>query len=76
MLQAQFAILCGPTSLLKEEEIGIIMIACVIQHNMIIEDECNNSELAFDYDIVEETTAEPIVSREHHPYYETYFQDR
>ena len=46
----------------------------VILHNMIVEDEPDNYELAFDYDIVEGTAPEPIVNHDHHPYYETYFQ--
>jgi len=46
----------------------------VILHNMIVEDERDNYELAFDYDVVEGTTLEPIVNHDHHPCYETCFQ--
>ena len=50
------------------------MKVCVILHNMIIEDEHNNYELAFECDIVEWTGPEPIVSYQCHPCYETCFQ--
>ena len=74
VLQVRFAIVCGPAHLMKEEEIGVIMRACVILHNMIVEDERDNYELAFDYDVVEGTVPKPIVNHDHHPHYETYFQ--
>jgi len=74
VLQARFAIVRGPARLMDEEEIGVIMRACVILHNMIVEDERDNYELAFDYDVVEGTAPEPIVNHDHHPCYETYFQ--
>jgi len=74
VLQARFAIVRGPACLLKEEEIGVIMRACVILHNMIVEDKRDNYELAFNYDVVEGTAPEPIVNHDHHPCYETYFQ--
>ena len=74
MLQARFAIVRDLARLLKEEEIGVIMRACVILHNMIVEDERDNYELAYDYDVVEGTAPEPIVNHEYHPCYETYFQ--
>jgi len=59
---------------MKEEEIGVIMRACVILQNMIVEDEQDNYELAFDYDVVEGTIPELIVDHDHHPCYETYCQ--
>ena len=46
----------------------------MILHNMIVEDERDNYELAFDYDVVKGTAPEPIVNHDHHPCYETYFQ--
>jgi len=41
---------------------------------MIVDDERDNYELAFDYGVVEGTAPEPIVNYDHHPCYETYFQ--
>jgi len=41
---------------------------------MIVEDQWDNYELTFDYDVVEGTAPEPIVNNDHHPCYETYFQ--
>jgi len=59
---------------MKEKQIGVIMRACVILHNMIVGDEQGNYEFAFDYDVVEGTTSESIVNHDHHPCYEIYFQ--
>jgi len=36
VLQARFAIVCGPTRLMDEKEIGIVMQACVILLNLIL----------------------------------------
>ena len=46
----------------------------MILHNIIVEDERDTYELAFDYDVVEGTVLELIVNHDHHPCYETYFQ--
>ena len=46
----------------------------MILQNMIAEDEQDNYKLAFDYDVVEGITPEPIVNHEHYPCCETYFQ--
>ena len=62
MLQSRFAILRGPARLMDQREIGIV------------DDERDNYELAFDYDVVEGTVPEPIVNHDHHPCYETYLQ--
>ena len=43
-------------------------------HKMIVEDERDNYEFAFDYDVVKGTTSEPIVNHDYHPCYEKYFQ--
>jgi len=74
VLQTRFAIGGGPTNLMERKEIGIVMRTCIILHDMIVEDEHDNCELAFDYDIVEGTTPESIVSYERHPCYEMYLQ--
>jgi len=73
VLQAQFSIVRGATQLMKDD-IGIIMRACLILHNMIGENEHDNYEIGFDYDIVKSSTLEPIVCREHYPCYGTYFK--
>jgi len=74
VLQARFAIVRGPARMMDQREIGIIMRACVILHNMIVEEKRDNYELAFDYDVVDGTMPEPIVNHAHHPCYDTYFQ--
>jgi len=76
VLQARFSIVCGPAHLMDEKEIGIVIRACVILQNMIVEDERDNYELVFDYDAVEGTSPEPIVNHGHNPCYEEYFQRR
>jgi len=55
---------------MDQREIGIIMRASVILHNMIVEDEQDNYGLAFDYDVVEGTVLQSIVNHDHHPCYE------
>ena len=74
VLQAQFTIVHVPIYLMEHEEIGIIMRVSVALYNMIVKDEHDNYELAFDYDVVKETITKLIVSHKHHPGYETYFQ--
>ena len=74
MLQARFAIVRGPARLIDQREIGIVMRACVILHNMIVEDKQDNYEHAFDYDVAEGAALEPIVNHMHHSCDETYFQ--
>ena len=70
VLRARFAIVRGLAHLKDQREIGIVMRAYVILHNMIVEDERDNYKLAFDYDIIEGTVPEPIVNHDHQPYYE------
>jgi hypothetical protein len=74
VLQARFAIVRGPSRMMEEEDMGVVMKACVILHNMIVEDERDNYELAFDYDVAEGSAPPPTVSHDRHPCYETYFQ--
>ncbi|XP_021729191.1 uncharacterized protein LOC110696222 [Chenopodium quinoa] len=39
VLQKRFTIVCNPAHLWKKSEVGNVMKACIILHNMIIEDE-------------------------------------
>jgi len=61
VLQARFAIIRGPARHSEKGELGMIMKACVILHNMIVEDECDSYGLTFDNGHVEGTTLEPNV---------------
>ena len=74
VLQARFAIVRGPARYMKEKVMSLIMKACVILHNMIVEDERDSYDLAFDYEHVDGTTPEPTVRRNVHPCYETYLR--
>jgi len=46
----------------------------MIHHIIIVEDERENYELAFNYKILEDIGPELIVNHEHHPCYEMCFQ--
>ncbi|KAF8397075.1 hypothetical protein HHK36_018713 [Tetracentron sinense] len=48
VLQSQFAIVKGPTSFWDKHVLHDIMSACIIMHNMIVEDECNDYENVVD----------------------------
>ena len=48
VLQARFAIVRGPAHFLDEETLADIMKACIIMHNMVIEDEENIGNNGFD----------------------------
>ena len=50
------------------------MKACIMLHNMIIEDERDSYDLAFDYEDVEHSIPEPIVRQDHHPCYSAYLR--
>jgi hypothetical protein len=39
VLQSRFAIVCGPACFWDDETLAYIMKACIIMHNMVIEDE-------------------------------------
>jgi len=49
VLQSRFAIVCGPVRYWDEETLAYIMKACIIMHNMIIEDE-GAMNLGFDHE--------------------------
>jgi len=55
-------------------ELGMIMKACVVLHNMIVEDERDSFDLAFDYDDVEDNNPQANVQRDHHPCYAAYLR--
>jgi len=74
VLQARFAIVRGPARYLEKGELGMIMKACVIVHNMNIDDERDSYGLTFDYEHVEGTTPEPNVRWDHDPCYSAYLR--
>ena len=51
VLQAQFAIVCGPTRFWHRETLKDIMKACIILHNMIVEDERHLKIFYCSYDV-------------------------
>jgi len=53
-------------------ELGMIMKARIILHNLIVEDERDSYDLAIDYGHVEDSITEPNVRRDHHPCYAVY----
>ncbi|XP_028085070.1 uncharacterized protein LOC114286174 [Camellia sinensis] len=63
VLQARFAIVRGPACSWERETLKNIMKACIILHNMIVEDERDVNE-AEDYDY-EQTDENPHVSVSH-----------
>ena len=64
MLQARFAIVRGPARFFYQETLQDIMKACIILHNMIIEDERDEVEAVdFDYEQIDEISCTPM-SRE------------
>jgi hypothetical protein len=66
VLQARFTIVRGSTHLHKPEMLKEIMMACIILHNMIVEDERDLylGADAFDYEQINETPLKPP-SHEH-----------
>jgi len=74
VLQSRFVIVRGPARNMDKAELGMIMKACIILRNMIVEDERNSYDLAFEYDDVEDNIQEPIVRRYHHPCYAAYLR--
>jgi len=74
VLQSRFAIIRGPARNMDKAELGMIMKACIILHNMIVEDERDSYDLAFEYEDVEGSIPQPIVQRHHHPCYAAYLR--
>ena len=61
VLQARFAIVRGPAWFFSEETLHDIMKACIILHNMIIEDERDKAEAVdFDYEQIDEISCTPM----------------
>ncbi|XP_042962366.1 uncharacterized protein LOC122296628 [Carya illinoinensis] len=61
VLQARFAIIRGPARFFHIETLNEIMMACIILHNMIIEDErAANGEEEFEYEQLPETYNDPV----------------
>ena len=64
VLQARFAIVCGPARFFYHETLQDIMKAYIILHNMIIEDERDEAEaMDLDYEQIDEISCTPM-SRE------------
>ncbi|XP_020250285.1 uncharacterized protein LOC109827687 [Asparagus officinalis] len=55
VLQARFAIVHGPARFWDQEVLKDIMKACIIMHNMIIEDERDINQCDFNYDAIDES---------------------
>ena len=54
VLQSRFAIVRGSARFWDQETLSDIMKACIIMHNMIVEDEREIGQLDFNYDMIEE----------------------
>jgi len=59
---------------MDKAELGKIVKACVRLQNMIVNDERNSYDLAFDYDHVKNSIPKHNVCWDHHPCYATYFR--
>lgn len=51
MLQARFAIISRPARFWKEQDLHVVMKACIILNNMIVEDERDEDLPLDDYDV-------------------------
>jgi len=58
VLQSTFAIIRYPARNMDRAELGMIIKVCI--HNMIVEDERDSYDIAFDYDHVEDSIPEPM----------------
>ena len=54
VLEACFAIICGPARNMDKAKLGVIMKANIILHNMIVDDERDSYDLVYDYDQMED----------------------
>ncbi|XP_074336136.1 uncharacterized protein LOC141673299 [Apium graveolens] len=79
VLQSRFTIVRGPARFLDRADLGRIMRACIIIHNMIVEDERHTYATQFGtvptYDDATNGLPEPNLGEEYFVPYETYIQN-
>jgi Plant transposon protein len=77
VLQARFAIISNPVRIWCKKTIGQIMRACVIIHNMIVEDERDSYSTNFDYsdEEVNINVSRPQIRRSRLAAYEDYIRN-
>ena len=68
----RFPIIRNPARLLEEGDLGLTMKACVVLHNMIVDDERDSYNFTYDYEHVDGTTPEPNERQNHHSCYAAY----
>ncbi|RWR85203.1 putative nuclease HARBI1 [Cinnamomum micranthum f. kanehirae] len=74
VLHARFSIVRGPARFWDRQTLQHIMKACIIMHNMIIEDECDQS-LPPNYDAREGECSNLPVSRDHTAEFQDFIQN-
>lgn len=75
VLQARFAILRNPARMWQMRSLAEIMYACVILHNMIVEDERDTYKVRYDHDYnseYDQTSTAPLSGYGHGPIHEFY----
>jgi hypothetical protein len=60
LLESRFPIVHGPTKYFPKETLGKIMQACIILHNMTLEDEKDMASFCFDSNETSETSVAPL----------------
>ncbi|XP_020232047.1 uncharacterized protein LOC109812481 [Cajanus cajan] len=76
VLQSRFAIVRGPTRAWRVDTLKNIMHACIILHNMIVEDERHTYNINFDYDNSSNEVLTSDVSIGPHPIFTTTYLQR
>jgi hypothetical protein len=76
VLQSRFMIIRGPARAWHMATIKHIIYACIILHDMIVEDERHTYDGNFEYDNVNNDIAAAEVSNGSHPDFATYLQRR
>ncbi|CAM8886269.1 unnamed protein product [Rhodiola kirilowii] len=78
VLQSRFAIIRGPARFWDKRDLARIMRACIILHNMIVEDERNTYATPFgllpSYDDISDGLSQPNLGEEPFASYENYIQ--